>query len=81
MRWALGLGFRRSFHGPGMVNFDLALRDRSVLGIEGAAISPGAFNTFNHAQFFGPVAVDGDFNSNLFGQVVKALRRGSCRSR
>lgn len=31
-----------------------------------------AFNAFNHAQFFGPVAVNGDINSNLFGQVVKA---------
>ena len=30
------------------------------------------FNTFNHAQFFGPAAVDGDLDSNLFGQVVKA---------
>ena len=30
------------------------------------------FNTFNHAQFFGPVAVDGDFDSNLFGHVVRA---------
>ena len=30
------------------------------------------FNSFNHAQFFGPVAVNGDIDSNLFGQVVKA---------
>jgi hypothetical protein len=30
------------------------------------------FNTFNHAQFFGPSAVNGDFDNNLFGQVVKA---------
>jgi hypothetical protein len=30
------------------------------------------FNTFNHAQFFGPSSVAGDFDSNLFGQVVKA---------
>ncbi len=28
------------------------------------------FNTFNHAQFFGPAAVDGDFTSQFFGQVV-----------
>ncbi len=31
-----------------------------------------AFNTFNHAQFFGPAAVNGDVDSALFGQVVKA---------
>jgi len=30
------------------------------------------FNTFNHAQFFGPAAVDGDFDSKSFGQVIKA---------
>ena len=30
------------------------------------------FNTFNHAQFFGPAAVNGDIDSDLFGQVVKA---------
>ena len=30
------------------------------------------FNTLNHAQFFGPAAVNGDIDSNLFGQVVKA---------
>ena len=30
------------------------------------------FNTFNHAQFFGPAAVNGDIDSALFGQVVKA---------
>ena len=30
------------------------------------------FNTFNHAQFFGPSSVNGDFDSGLFGQVVKA---------
>jgi hypothetical protein len=31
-----------------------------------------AFNTLNHAQFFGPVPVNGDIDSRLFGQVVKA---------
>jgi hypothetical protein len=30
------------------------------------------FNTFNHAQFFGPAAVNGDFGTGTFGQVVKA---------
>jgi hypothetical protein len=31
-----------------------------------------AFNAFNHANFFGPLAVNGDISSNLFGQVVNA---------
>lgn len=31
-----------------------------------------AFNVFNHAQFYGPAAVNGDINSNAFGQIVSA---------
>ena len=31
-----------------------------------------AFNVFNHAQFFGPQAVDGNISSATFGQVVSA---------
>ena len=32
-----------------------------------------AFNVFNHAQFFGPQAVDGNIaDSATFGQVVSA---------
>jgi hypothetical protein len=30
------------------------------------------FNVFNHAQFFGPQAVDGNIGSNTFGQVLSA---------
>jgi len=68
-----GTASRRSFHGPGMVNFDLALL-RSFRLSESKALQfrLETFNTFNHAQFFGPVAVDGDIGSHLFGQVVRA---------
>ncbi len=31
-----------------------------------------AFNVFNHAQFFGPQAVDGNISSATFGQAVSA---------
>jgi hypothetical protein len=31
-----------------------------------------AFNAFNHAQFYGPSAVDGNINSSTFGQVLSA---------
>lgn len=31
-----------------------------------------AFNVFNHAQFFGPKAVDGNISSATFGEVVSA---------
>ena len=33
---------------------------------------PETFTTFNHAQFFGPVSVNGDISSNSFSQVVRA---------
>jgi hypothetical protein len=31
-----------------------------------------AFNVFNHAQFYGPSAVDGQINDPNFGSVVSA---------
>ena len=68
-----GSASRRSFHGPGMFNSDIALlRDFKVSEAKALQFRWESFNTFNHAQFFGPVAVNGDINSNLFGQVVKA---------
>jgi hypothetical protein len=39
------------------------------------------FSTFNHAPFFGPVAVNGDFGTGTFGPVVKAARRALCKWR
>jgi hypothetical protein len=68
-----GTASRRSFSGPGMVNFDLALL-RSFRLSESKALQfrLETFNTFNHAQFFGPVAVDGDFDSRSFGQTIRA---------
>jgi len=68
-----GNASRRSFYGPGMLNFDLALL-KSFQFTEARALQfrMEAFNAFNHAQFFGPAAVNGDFNSALFGQVVRA---------
>jgi hypothetical protein len=68
-----GTASRRSFHGPGMINFDLALL-RSFRLSEAKALQfrLETFNTFNHAQFFGPVAVDGDFDSRSFGNVIRA---------
>jgi hypothetical protein len=31
-----------------------------------------AFNVFNHAQFYGPAAVNGNISSANFGQIVAA---------
>ena len=68
-----GTASRRSFHGPGMANFDLAIR-RSFRFGESKSIEfrLETFNSLNHAQFFGSAAVNGDIDSALFGQVVKA---------
>jgi carboxypeptidase family protein len=68
-----GSASRRSFYGPGMVNFDLALlRLFRLTESKALQFRLETFNTFNHAQFFGPAAVNGDFGTGTFGQVVKA---------
>ncbi|HYL76920.1 MAG TPA: TonB-dependent receptor [Bryobacteraceae bacterium] len=68
-----GTASRRSFHGPGMVNIDIALRRSFLLGeSKSLEFRLETFNTFNHTQFFGPASVNGDLSSNSFGQVVKA---------
>jgi hypothetical protein len=68
-----GTASRRSFYGPGAVNFDLALlKELRFAESKTVQFRLETFNTFNHAQFFGPVAVDGDFDSGTFGHVVRA---------
>jgi hypothetical protein len=68
-----GSSSRRFFHGPGALNFDLALL-RSIRLSEAKTLQLRleTFNTFNHTQFFGPAAVDGGVDTKLFGQVVNA---------
>ena len=68
-----GSASRRSFYGPGTLNFDLALfRSFSLSESKTLQFRLETFNTFNHAQFFGPAAVNGDFGTGTFGYVVKA---------
>jgi hypothetical protein len=68
-----GSASRRSFHGPGTLNFDLALlKTMRLTESKALQFRIETFNTFNHAQFFGPVAVDGGVDTALFGQVVNA---------
>jgi hypothetical protein len=69
----LGTAARRFFSGPGIVNYDIALHKRVTLG-EARAIELRleAFNAFNHAQFYGPAAVNGNVTSPSFGQIVSA---------
>jgi len=68
-----GNASRRYFYGPGSFNTDLALL-KSVALSEAKTLQfrLETFNTFNHTQFFGPQAVNGNFSNPLFGQVVKA---------
>lgn len=61
------------FYGPGMANFDIALSKVVSLGeTRSLQFRLETFNTFNHAQFFGPSSVDGEITSSAFGQVVSA---------
>ena len=54
---------RRFFHGPGVNNTDLALlKDVKVTSTTSAEFRAEFFNAFNHAQFYGNNAVDGNFN-------------------
>lgn len=69
----LGNAARRIFQGPGIENFDMQLSKTVKLGEDAALdIRAEAFNVFNHAQFYGPSAVDGQINDPNFGHVVSA---------
>ncbi len=68
-----GTASRRFFSGPGMANFDMALlKNIRVAEAKSFQIRLEAFNVFNHTQFFGPQAVDGNINSTTFGQVINS---------
>jgi hypothetical protein len=68
-----GNASRRSFIGPGEINFDLALlKTLKFTESKSLQFRIEAFNAFNHANFFGPAAVNADISSSLFGQVVSA---------
>ena len=73
---ALGQGGtapRRFFGGPGIDNFDIAVeKDVRLSESRSLEFRLEAFNVFNHAQFYGPAAVNGNISSANFGQVVSA---------
>ncbi|HEX4348092.1 MAG TPA: TonB-dependent receptor [Vicinamibacterales bacterium] len=69
----LGNAPRRFFYGPGIENTDLSLlKDFAVGAGRSLQLRLEAFNVFNHPQFYGPGAVDGNVVSSSFGQVVQA---------
>jgi hypothetical protein len=69
----IGTADRRFFYGPGMANADLALHKNVNIGERRwLELRIEAFNALNHAQFFGPAAVDGNITSTNFGTITSA---------
>jgi len=69
----LGTAGRRFFYGPGIDNFDMTLARSLRLGeSKSLQFRLEAFNVFNHAQFYGAGAVNGNISSSSFGSVVSA---------
>jgi Carboxypeptidase regulatory-like domain/TonB dependent receptor len=68
-----GTAKRRFFYGPGLNNYDLALlKNLRLTESKSMQFRIEGFNAFNHTQFFGPQAVDGNIDSSTFGQVLSA---------
>lgn len=77
----IGNAPRRFFHGPGMQDWDMAvLKTTKLTETKSLEFRFEAFNAFNHAQFFGPTAVDGNFNDPTFGHVVHADSPRICQA-
>lgn len=69
-----GTASRRLFYGPGMNNWDMALlKETHFSETKVLEFRLETFNTFNHAQFFGANAVDGNINDSTFGQVINVM--------
>jgi hypothetical protein len=70
----LGNARRRFFSGPGMENVDATLARHFLVRDDRALeLRLEAFNLFNHTQFFGAAAVEGNISSSTFGQAVQAM--------
>src|SRR5208282_904306 len=66
---APGTAKRRSFYGPGMDNYDMALlKNVRLAESKSLQFRLEGFNVFNHAQFFGPQSVEGNIGSSTFAQ-------------
>jgi Carboxypeptidase regulatory-like domain/TonB dependent receptor len=78
----IGNAPRRYFYGPGLVNFNMGLQKLVALSeSKSMQFRVEAFNVFNHAQFFGPEAVDGNIGDQQtcvngecsgFGTIINA---------
>ncbi len=69
----LGTASRRFFYGPGIENFDFAISKKGRISeSQSLVFRAEAFNVFNHAQFYGPAAVNGNLSTSNFGKIVSA---------
>lgn len=68
----IGNARRRFFYGPGLENFDMSLEKAVNFGQHAVTLRVESFNIFNHAQFFGPNAVQGNPDSSNFGKFINA---------
>ena len=69
----VGNAKRRFFHGPGADNYDMAVAKKLALTESTSLLfRVEAFNVFNHTQFTGPSAVDGNIGSSTFGNAISA---------
>jgi hypothetical protein len=68
-----GNSSRRFFYGPGINNYDMALRKITrVTESTSMEFRFETFNTFNHAQFDGASSVDGNRDNATFGRILKS---------
>jgi hypothetical protein len=66
-----GTAKRRFFYGPGADNYDMAAaKNLSLSESKSLHFRVDAFNVFNHAQFNGPSAVDGNIGSITYGNAT-----------
>jgi hypothetical protein len=70
----MGDARRRFFSGPGLEDVDATLSKTIHLSdSQNLEFRAEAFNLFNHAQFFGAAAVEGNISSSTFGDAVSAM--------
>jgi hypothetical protein len=68
-----GSAKRRFFHGPGADNYDMAVaKSLALTESKSLLFRVEAFNVFNHTQFNGPGAVDGNIGSSTFGNAINS---------
>lgn len=64
---------RRFFYGPGADNYNMALaKSLPLADSKSLLFRVEGFNVFNHTQFNGPSAIDGNIGSSTFGNAISA---------